>query len=243
MTRSLKFGFFFAVALAAAISLPAQALLIDDFTDASGVFTTPGPGVTFTSTPDGAPFGSIVGGVRESGAHNTSGGGLVDVFTKPGTLLGTPVMAYASAPGVTGAMELTYDAGGAGLGGGLGEDFTVGGDNAFEIAVNFADFPAALFIAVEDADGDLDSKGPFPMPGLITGGAPVGVPVPYAAFDPSIDFDKLTLLSFLFDAPTPATDLEVLFLDTTFVPPIPEPTTLAGLGIMGMLVMTRRRRS
>jgi len=234
--------FLLATLMAVTIALPTHALIIDDFTDSSSLTVGPGPGLLPLVTVDAPPLGSIVGGVRTTVVDNISGGGLAVAETKIGTGLAIPVMSLSNSAGVLANMALVYDSGGAGFGGGLGEDFTVGGDNSLNIAMNFADFPTALFITAGDADGDTDTIGPIPLPGLLTGGAPVGVPVPYALFDPAVDFEKIVGLSFLFAAPHAATDIEVFFLDTIFIPPIPEPTTIAGLTLMGLMMLSQRRR-
>jgi len=232
------------VVIAAAFSLPARAVLIDDFTDASTVTVGPAVGSASVLTLDFGPP-SIIGGSRKSEVFKTApatGTAVVKVFTTVGTGLGgTPVMAYSADPGSVGAMELTYDDSGFGLGSGLGADLTLGGDNAFGVGVNFADFMAPLSISVTDFDGDFSTSGPHPMPFGLPGGAPVDVAVPYASFSPLIDFTAITSIRFSFDATVAATDLEVLFLESTFV--VPEPATFAGLSLMGLLVLTRRRRS
>ena len=218
------------------VAAPAQALLIDDFTDSSADIVSPGPGSTFGSTTDGAPFGSIVGGVRETSLTNSSGGGPVDLFTKVGTGIPDSVMAYAAAPGVKGDFGLLYNAGGPGLG---GVDLTDGGtSNAFDIAVNFSDFPSDIYIEVVDTTSAFFFAGPFPLPGLVPGGAPVSVPVPFAAF-PGVDFSSVDGLFFGVDAPI-AADLELLFLDTTFI--VPEPSTMVCLSMGGAVLLVRRKR-
>lgn len=226
---------FAAIALAVFAS-PASALLIDNFTDASSVSSPVGP--VSTATADIIPLGSIVGGVRDSTALNLSGTGSVDVFTAPGTLLGpTMVMAYAAGPGVFGGFSLGYDGAGSGLG---GVDFTDGGlSNSFVVGVNFSDFGGGVAITVDDGGGPVTSPG-FPLPGLITGGAPVPVAIPFAAF-PGIDFTTVESVLFEFAAPVPATDIEILFLETDFV--IPEPATASLLVLaMGSVACVRRRR-
>ena len=236
MIQTTRYLSLLAALAAFLVAAPAHAILIDDFTDSSADIVTPGPGISGSSTPDGAPFGSIVGGVRDTGLSNSSGGGPVDLFTKVGTGIPDSVMAYAAAPGVKGDFALVYDAGGAGLG---GVDLTDGStSNAFDIAVNFSDFPSDIFISVVDTTSASAVAGPFPLPGLVPGGAPVSVPVPFAAF-PGVDFTSVDALVFDVDAPI-AADLELLFLDTTFL--VPEPSTTVCLSMAGVALLVRRKR-
>jgi len=240
--RSLPF---FVVALGTLAAYPAHAILIDDFTDSSSVAVNPGPGVDFASTSDTAPLGSILGGERF--LHVTYGTGTAILETNTGTAIPDSVMSYSAAGGGSDFFYLTYDAAGAGLGGGSGTDITIGGDNAFDISVNLVDALVKLQIQADDADGDSDlvfyigDLHYIPLPTPLPGGAPVSLTVPYALFDPSIDFDKITRLTFAFNARSTATNLEIVALQTATVP-IPEPTTLAGLSLMALIVLARRRK-
>ena len=226
-------------------SEPVSAVLIDDFTDSSfnSVNSVDLPGFDFSVTADAAPFGSILGGSRLSRLEYFFGFGITALETKTGTLISDDVMAYSADSGVFGAFILTYDADGVGLGGGLGEDLTLGGDNAFDVVINLADFsPMWVNVSIWDADSDFDFVSYNPIP-VVTGGAPVSVPIPYSLFDSSIDFERISKLSFNFEPNAPGSHLEVLLLDTTYIPPVPEPSTLglAGLGLLA-LGFSRRKR-
>jgi hypothetical protein len=227
----------------------AQALVIDDFTDSSSLETEfLGSPHDDVSTTDTIPLGSIIGGVRHSSLSSGSLSIIAKLETKTGTGISNSVMAFssiASTTGYAGNLGLFYDGGGAGFGGGAGADFTIGGDNAFEIIVNrTVNVSPDLQFEVHDADGEIGLVTSIAFPDLPLGGSPESILIPYTAFASQIDFDKITnvgLIHPFWSEPGTAVGLEIVSINTTYVP-VPEPTTFAGLSFMGLLVLTRRRR-
>jgi hypothetical protein len=242
---------FLVAAIGATIAIPAHAVLIDDFTDASSLVVDPGPDHEDAITPDAAPFGSIIGGHRQSQITNSNFGLPVRLETKVGTGISDSVMSYSAITSSTrraGIFALVYNSDGAGLGGGAGEDLTIGGHNAFEIVVNLAaNVSPTLVLGVIDADDVHGYAFNIALPEILVGGSPESILIPFAAFLPlaQVDFDRITQVSLdahLSGEPTTAVSFEIVSLNTTFIP-VPEPTTLAGLSLSGMLVLTRRCRS
>lgn len=126
-----------------------------------------------------------------------------------------------------------------------GVDLTVGGNNAFEFNVLFADLVGSVVFRVydaSDATGDTWSEGTLALPGGVF--APVDLFLPFASLttvgpNGAASLANVGALTMLIDNTTTGS-LDVAIGD---IYAVPEPSTLllAGLGLVGLVGLARRR--
>ncbi len=226
MSRYKKSVLFLAVAVAAAFSLPAHAVLIDDFTDAASVSADSGMISDNAATAAGSFLGTnrqldadwISGANSIAGDIDSGGSGLLTMSAGANTL-GTVMVLWQNIGGV---------------------DLSAAGTlNAISLGIDFDDLPVDIVLDITDSSANTGSANSA-VPGGIF--APISQEVLFASFSGSVDFSSVETIKLTLNPQFPATDIQINFIESTFVP-IPEPTTLAGLSLMGLLVMARRRRS
>jgi len=225
VTSSQKFVLFLAVAVAAAFSLPAHAVLIDDFSDAAAVSASSGTPSDNVATASGSFLGTdrqldadwISGPNSVDGDIDSGGSGLLTMSTDADTL-GTLMVLWQNIGGV---------------------DLTAAGSlNAISLGINFDDLPVDIVLDITDSSAGTGSATSA-LPGGIFG--LISQDVLFASFSGSVDFSSVETIKLTLNPQFPATDLQINFIESTFV--VPEPTTLAGLSLMGLLVVARRRRN
>jgi hypothetical protein len=198
-------------------------VVIDPFSSDQLVASIASGGTPANST---VADGSIIGGFREM----TASGG-ASTF---GTLgrVENDVLSFANTPESAGSLLVSY-----GTNGDMNIDLTDGGNNTgFLFTVEFADFPVDYTISATSSGGAIaDITGTLPS-GITGGGDEVDV---FIAFN-SANFNDTDTLSILFEGNSgiKASDLIISNLRTS----VPEPSSLALLGLGG-LAMIRRRRS
>ncbi|MGF1485219.1 MAG: PEP-CTERM sorting domain-containing protein [Opitutales bacterium] len=215
---------------ACALALPAQALVIDTFTDA------------FTSPLETDPGGSDV--------SSSEAGGAGFLFEERETALDSPLgapafsasvleidetsgqLGFSNEPFVTTSFfEIEYTSS-------SGEDLTDGGLNSiFEFDLSFSDVmtpdSGSLFVIVVDGDTDDSSVEVF-----FTG--PATLTVAFSEFDSEVDFSDIT--SFRFQVALSDVDAPDLTFDEIRTA-VPEPATFAAIFaafVLGVSVLRRR---
>lgn len=232
-----------AIAFSALMLGSAQALTIDAFEELNQTVTDTATAGSTVGTQTGA---SIIGGVRRVEVLQTGGSSDAEININQPSIaqpLGNSLLTLSNADG-TSASSLLYNAGGTGLGAGLGVDATESGaQNAFDLRIILNDIPLEIGITVGSADGE--STLTQTTTGLIFSSTPFTFE--YADFGISAaagaDFDELTFIRIDITTNFTATDLQLDFFGTTNTE-IPEPTALAimGLGLIGLGFARRRRR-
>ena len=227
--RGISAGVAFVGALAFAGT--AQAILnIDTFnTGSTALVANSGTPVSNQVLP-GQPVLDVIGGVRETTVNYQAGPLSVRADINPpfGTL------GLSSDTDTTGLFELTYDAGGAGLG---GIDVTEGGTSTgFVVFFIAADAGAATTVTLTDTGGDTLTRT------LLTGG-PGFLFFNYATFAGIGDVTDVNRIDFQIQGQVDG-DYQIDLIQSRQPPnDVPEPITatlsLLGLGVLGMA--TRRR--
>jgi len=225
VSRYKKSVLFLAVAVAAAFSLPAHAVLIDDFTDATSVSADSGTTSDNAATAAGSFLGSnrqldadwISGPNSIAGDIDSGGSGLLTMSAGANTL-GTVMVLWQNIGGV---------------------DLSAAGTlNAISLGIDFDDLPVDIVLDITDSSANTGSANSAAPGGIF---APISQDVLFTSFSGSVDFSSVETIKLTLNPLFPATDIQINFIESTFV--VPEPATLAGLSMMGLLVLTRRRRS
>lgn len=218
------------------VTLPASAFIIDSFDDTQSLSADSGTVVDF-----GDVAGGMLGGDRNMLAVYTSGPNSVDAEVNAG---GSSLLNISLGADTLGSVQVFYDGiGGVGLG---GIDLTAGGTlNAIAMQIPFDDLPVDIQIGVNSPAGNSVLTQTLP------GGIFSSTSLPFLFDDFTVatgtgaDFASVDLISIVINPLFPATDLQIDFIETTFVSTVPEPATyaLAAMGLCGLALYGRRRRA
>ena len=203
------------------LAVPASALIIDSFDDSAVAVADSGTPVD----TDGTPAGSFLG-VRTLKSVWASGPNSVDSEIDAG---GSSLYNISLGADTLGTSVVGWESIG-------GADLTAGGTlNALSLEIAFDDLPIDIMIQLTDTLGFVKT---------LTLSAPGGIFVPtqmdflFADFvGGAMDFTDVDKIGLLLDATFPATDIQIDFIESTFVP---EPST--GLLVAGGLIALGARR-
>jgi len=227
---------FFIAMLAVCLSsgaLFAQTVVIDPFSVAQTTINNP----TFPTTvgPVLQPDGSAAGGFRQVTSNHISGEGAYDLIFDGNT------MQSSAGSGVIGSFLLEY-----GTQAQLNINAT--GTNAFQFERANLDLSAGFTATITSGAGAVVAtyvSGPNEIPG---GGLPSSlITVPFAAFTNggSLDLTDIDAVTFQFTASQGST--QFLLDNIQLVSAVPEPTTIAMLGVSGAAaaasIWYRRRKA
>lgn len=228
---------FTAVMLAVAVfALPASAFIIDSFDDTQSQSASSG-----TPVDSGTLAGGMIGGSRDLTANWTSGPNTVDADVNSGS---SSLLNISLGADTLGTVDVIYDGGGGGF---AATDFTVGGTlNAIAMQIPFDDLPVDIEIVALSLTGT-SALTLNPGGGIF---APTSLDYLFGSFvtqsGTGADFTAVTGLELHISPNFPATDLQIDFIETTFVPPpgVPEPSTyvLGAMGLLGLGLFLRRKR-
>jgi len=225
VTSSQKFVLFLAVAVAAAFSLPAHAVLIDDFSDAAAVSATSGTPSDNAATASG----SFLGTDRQLDSDWTSGPNSVDGDIDSG---GSGLLTMSTGANTSGTLMVLWQNIG-------GVDLSAAGTlNAISLGIDFDDLPVDIVLDITDSSANTGSASTTAPGGIFL---PISQDILFASFSGSVDFSAVETIKLTLTPQFPAADIQINFIESTFV--VPEPTTLAGLSLMGLLLVARRRRN
>jgi hypothetical protein len=221
------------------------AILIDDFITQQTISANPVTTVagSFAAAPE------AIGGERDLLVEFVSGFTSLSLASNP---FSGELLISDSGATVKGRSSVIWDGADAdpkvidpiGLG---GVDLTVGGNNAFQFNVIFADLVGSVLFRVydaSDATGDTWSEGTLALPGGIF--APVDLLLPFASLttvgpNGAASLANVGALVMVIDNTTTGS-LDVAIGD---IKAVPEPSTmvLAGLGLLGLVGLARRRKA
>jgi len=221
----------------AALTGPAQAFIIDSFDDNQLVSSDSGTPVDTNSAG-----GGMIGGNRVMTSNWTSGANSVDAEVNAGS---SSLLNVSIGADTLGTVDVIYDGGGGGF---APTDFTVGGTlNSIAVEIPFDDLPVDIEIVALSLTGS-SSLTENPGGGIF---APTPLPFLFSNFSTTsgtgADFTAITGLEIHITPLFGGTDLQVDFIETTFTPVVPEPSTYATalmglMGLVGIGLMIRRKR-
>jgi len=204
------------------VTAPASALVIDSFDDGASVSADGGTPIDSALTP----AGSFLGTNRELDASWDSGANSVDSEIDAG---GSSLLNISLDADTLGDVSVLWQNIG-------GADLTAGATlNAIALSIVFDDLPADITLIVTDGSSNAGSSTTTTPGGIFV---PTTTALSFASFSGSVDFTDVETIQLIVDPLFPAADLQIDFIESTF---IPEPTTgllLAG----GLIVLGARRR-
>ena len=116
-------------------------------------------------------------------------------------------------------------------------DLTAAGTlNAIGIEVVFDDLPATILMTITDGSSNSGTASLITTGGIF---APQVLTLVFAGFTGAIDFSDIETISMQLTATMPATDVQIGFIESTFVP---EPSTTMLLGFSIVVLGARLRR-
>lgn len=223
----ITFGFI--VMALASLASGAPALTIDTFDVSQALMANAG-----SPTSVGlATGGSILGGERDALATHTMGPNDVDLVANPG---GNGLLSLSTGADTLGSATLVYDgAGAAGLG---GVDLTSNGAlTGIALGIAFDDLAVDIAFTVMDVNAAVGSTMVSTSGGIFS---PVQLVVLFASFSGGVDFTSVDSIEVEIRPLSPATDIEIDFIEAVDVPE-PSPMLLIVTSGLAMAAFTRRR--
>jgi hypothetical protein len=203
------------------VTAPASAVIIDTFDDSA--LTSADSGTPFDSALTAA--GSFLGTNRELDTSWDSGANSVDGEIDAGS---SSLLNISLGADTLGDISVLWQNIG-------GIDLTLGATlNAIALSIVFDDLPADITFIVTDGSSNVGSST-ISTPGGIF--APTQTALTFASFSGSVDFSDVETIQLIVDPLFPAADLQIDFIESTF---IPEPST--GLLLAGGLIALGARR-
>jgi len=219
----------FALSLLIALAIPvasANALIIDAFDDAAATAANSG---TLSDTVITAS-GSFLGTNRELTSDWDSGPNSVDGEVDAG---GSSLLNYSLGADTQGSTTIIWNDIG-------GVDLTEGGtQNAIGLSIVFDDLPADITLILTDSSLSSATATVTTSGGIF---APEEEFLLFSGFTGSVDPTDIETIELRIDSVFPATDMQIDFIESTFIPE-PGTGTLLGISLVGLGLKRRKSRS